>query len=207
MVNGMTESKLSQARKHLEAAFKEFYELREIKEITADEHTLNTPHRTVQGLMEMFCGVWQDPVNMLNALFDNKNHVFDEMVNMNDVAFVSMCSHHTMPFFGKAHFSYLPNEKIVGASKIPRLIECYAQRPQIQEQLAVSIVDTFSEVVKPFGCGIVIEAYHFCVCVRGVKQKSGYLRTAALRGSYKTNEETRKEFLNSIHKTTEVIWP
>jgi GTP cyclohydrolase IA len=200
----VTETKLSQAQRQLEAAYKAVYDLREIREIVEDEHTEKTPHRTAFALFEMFAGVWQDPVNVLNALFDAKRA--KEMVYVNDVSFVSMCAHHTLPFFGKAHFGYVPNEKLVGTSKIPRLIDCYARRPQIQEFLAASIVDTFMEVVKPYGCGVVIEAWHFCVSIRGVNQRPAYMKTNALRGSFQ-EDPTRTEFLNGIRKTTEQLWP
>jgi GTP cyclohydrolase IA len=200
----MTESKMGQARNHLEEAFKELYGLQAIREIVADEHIEKTPARTANALLEMFAGVWQDPVHMLNALFDATG--VDELVYVNDISFVSMCAHHTLPFFGKVHFGYLPNEKLVGTSKIPRLIECYSRRPQIQEHLAGAIVNTFMEVVKPHGCGVVIEAWHFCVSIRGANQRPAYMKTAALRGSFK-DDPTRSEFLNGVRKTTEQLWP
>ncbi len=163
-----------------------------------------TPHRSAQAIFEMFAGCWQDPVNILSALFDGKK--YNEMVYMNDISFISMCAHHTLPFFGKAHFGYVPKEHIVGLSKIPRLVECYACRPTFQEQLSQSIVDTFMEIVKPWGCGVVIEAWHLCVCARGVKQVPAYAKTTALRGTF-SNHPTREEFLNGIRKTTNQIWP
>jgi GTP cyclohydrolase IA len=201
----VTPTKMFQARQQLEEAFKAVYDVPQIKDESMLEHTEKTPHRSAHAVFEMFAGCFQDPVGILDATFDNKK--YDELIYENDISFVSMCMHHTMPFFGKAHFAYLPAEKIVGLSKIPRLVECYAKRPQIQEQLAIAVVDTFTEVVKPHGCGIVIEAWHFCVSVRGANQRPAYTKTTALRGSFKTNEQLRQEFLNGIRKTSESLWP
>jgi GTP cyclohydrolase IA len=163
-----------------------------------------TPYRSAQAIFELFAGCWQDPVNLLEAQFSNKK--YDQLLWENDIGFVSMCAHHTLPFFGKAHFGYLPKESIVGLSKIPRLVEAYARRPTYQEQLTDRIVDTFSKIVKPWGCGVVIEAWHSCVSIRGACQRSAYTKTCALRGSFK-KDPTRSEFLNGIRKATEQIWP
>jgi GTP cyclohydrolase I len=199
-----TPTKMDQARKQLELGFKMLYDIPEVKEVVFEDHIEKTPHRSTQAIFEMFAGCWQDPVNILDAIFSSQK--YDEIVYENDISFVSTCMHHTMPFFGKAHFAYLPNESIVGLSKIPRLVECYARRPQIQEQLSVAIVDTFMKIIKPYGCGVVIEAWHFCVSVRGANQRPAYTKTCALRGSFK-DDPTRTEFLNGIRKTTEQLWP
>lgn len=199
-----TPTKMEQARKQLELGFKLLYEIPQVKDADFLEHVEETPQRSTQAIFEMFQGCFQDPVSILDATFTNRK--YDEMVYENDISFVSTCMHHTMPFFGKAHFAYLPNEKLVGLSKIPRLVECFSLRPQIQENLTVAIVDTFMEIIKPYGCGLVMEAWHFCVCVRGVKQRPAYTRTSALRGSFKS-DPTRTEFLNGIRKTTEQLWP
>lgn len=200
-----TPTKLEQARKQLEAAFKALYVIPHVKDVLPDDHLERTPHRSMQAIFEMFAGCFQDPFMLLESQFTNKK--YDQLIWENDISFVSTCAHHTMPFFGKAHFGYLPNESIVGLSKIPRLVECYALRPQFQEQLTDAIVDTFMKAVRPWGCGIVMEAWHFCVCVRGAKQRPAYTKTCALRGSFKTDPVVRSEFLNGIRKTTEQIWP
>jgi len=203
----VTEPKFVKAREQLEAAFKAVYEVPQIKDEMMEEHVAETPHRSAHAIFEMFDGCFQDPVSILDALFENTMKRYDEMIYMNDISFISTCMHHTMPFFGKAHFAYLPHVQIVGLSKIPRLVECYAHRPQIQEQLTMAIVDTFMEIVQPLGCGIIIEAWHFCVSVRGAKQVPAYTKTSALRGCFKDNPDTRNEFLNGVRKTTESLWP
>jgi GTP cyclohydrolase IA len=197
-------TKIEIARRKLEEGFQALYEIDDVQEILSADHVEKTPKRSAEAIFALFAGIWQDPVNMLQAQFSNKK--YDQLLWENDIGFVSVCAHHTLPFFGKAHFGYLPNASIVGLSKIPRLVECYARRPTYQEQMTDAIVDTFTEVVKPYGCGIVVEAWHSCVGIRGVNQRSAYTRTCALRGSFKL-DPTRTEFLNGIHKATEQLWP
>lgn len=168
------------------------------------EHAEDTPRRAAEAIREMISGCWEDETKILSATFDGKN--YDELIYMNDISFVSVCMHHFLPFFGRVNFAYLPKSKLVGASKIPRLVDCLARRPQIQEKLAVDIVDTFQEVIDPHGCGVVIEAWHLCVSIRGAKQRPAYMKTTALRGSFK-DDPTRSEFLNGIRKSTEQLWP
>lgn len=200
----VTPTKMDQARRKLEEGFEALYQIPQVKDHVFEDHIAETPRRSTQAIFEMFAGCFQDPVNILDATFDSRK--YDEMVYVNDISFVSTCEHHTMPFFGKVHFAYIPSDKIVGISKIPRLVECFSLRPQIQENLTQAIVDTFMEIINPFGCGAIIEAWHFCMCVRGVKQRPAYAKTCALRGSF-TDGQPRQEFLNGVRKTTEQLWP
>jgi GTP cyclohydrolase I len=185
-------------------AYTSLYHIPQIADSIKTEHTKRSPARIVESIFEMFDGCWQDPDEVLNVTFKD---TYDEIVYINDISFVSSCAHHNLPFFGKMHFGYLPEGQIVGLSKIPRLVEIYAHRPQVQEKLTQDIVDKFMEKITPKGCGLVVEAYHFCCAIRGVKQRPAYTKTTALRGVFKTAESTKQEFLQGIKKTTEQLWP
>ena len=161
----------------------------------SSDHRRDTPKRFVKAFEEYFCGLKQDPEEVLHRGFEVGN--YDEMVTVKNISFVSFCAHHLVPFAGKVHFAYLPNKQIVGLSKIPRLVEVYAKRPQVQEQLTTQIVDTFQKVVNPRGCGVVIEALHLCMAIRGIKKDQAITRTTALRGCFK-KESTKREFLGGI---------
>jgi GTP cyclohydrolase IA len=171
-----------------------------------DDQVNKTPRRTAQAFLDLFKGCWQNPEEVVgDALFDGKR--YDQLIYVNDISFVSVCAHHSLPFLGKCHFAYQPNEKIIGISKIPRLVDCYARRPQIQEKLAQDIVDAFEYIVHPRGCGVIIEALHLCMMVRGVEQRPAYTKTSALRGTFLSEISTKQEFLDGVRKTTEQIWP
>ena len=185
-------------------AMTSLYELEEIKSNIDKAHIYNTPDRIAKSILELFEGCWQDPREVLSTVFDAT--AYDEIVYVNDITFVSMCAHHQLPFFGKCHFGYLPGKHIVGLSKIPRLIEVYAHRPQVQEKLTCEVVDTFNEVLLPKGCGMVMEAYHLCMAIRGVKNVSASTKTTALRGNFKDGS-AKEEFLSGIKKVTPQIWP
>lgn len=189
----------------LERAFALFYAHKPIAECISHEHTNTTPNRMASSMVEMFWGCWQNPDDVLKKVFTEDT--YDEIIYVNDISFVSNCAHHNLPFFGRMHFGYLPNKKIVGLSKIPRLVEIYARRPQVQEKLTQDIVNKFMEKISPFGCGLVIEAYHLCMMIRGIEQQPAYTKTTALRGTFKDNESTKQEFLHGIKKTTERLWP
>lgn len=167
-------------------------------------HVDETPARYVQSLKEYFSGCSLNPASILAKRFPNKK--YDEMVYVNDIRFVSFCAHHLIPFFGKVHFAYVPGKEIVGLSKIPRMIEMFAKRPQVQEKLTVEIADCFAQTLKPKGCGVVIEAHHMCMMIRGVKKETTYSRTTALRGCF-LRAKVRAEFLDGIRKTSNKIWP
>lgn len=160
-------------------------------------HISNTPDRYVKALNEFFAGVEQTPEVALNTLFPAEVNE-KEMIHSEDITFFSMCAHHLVPFFGKMHFAYIPNEHLVGLSKIPRLIEVYARRPQVQEKLTVDIVDAFQKIVKPEGCALMVRAYHMCCMSRGIKQPTSSTRTTALRGAF-TKPDVKAEFLMSAN--------
>lgn len=161
----------------------------------SENHVRDTPQRVVKAFEEYFSGLDQDPEEVLRRGFEVGN--YDEMVYVKNISFVSFCAHHLAPFIGKVHFAYLPHKQIVGLSKIPRLVEVYSKRPQVQEKLTAEIVDTFQKVVKPKGCGAVVEALHLCMAIRGVKKDQAVTRTTALRGCFK-KETTKQEFLDGV---------
>lgn len=203
---GMTEtdSGWPRAKRYIRLAMDELYKLDDIRNATRSEHFRETPERIAQSMLDMYEGCRQEPREVLRAVFPTE---YEEIVYVNDINFVSVCAHHGLFFFGKCHFGYLPDKKIVGLSKIPRLIQCYGKRPQVQEEFTGQVVDTFNEVLKPLGCGMIVEAYHLCMMVRGVKSDQAYTKTSALRGVFKDNPSTKQEFLDGIRKTTEKIWP
>jgi GTP cyclohydrolase IA len=159
------------------------------------EHIHGTPKRVVAAFKEYFSGVHQDPEEVLRQGFEPGP--YDAMIFVKNIGFTSFCAHHLIPFIGKVHFAYLPAQRIVGLSKIPRLIEVYSHRPQVQENLSTQIVDTFMKVVTPHGCGVVIEAVHMCMSVRGVRKEDAVTRTTALRGAF-IRPEVKSEFLDGI---------
>jgi GTP cyclohydrolase I len=160
-----------------------------------DPHLAETPERVVRAYLEMLSGLSTDPRSVLDAVFEEQD--YDQMIVVRDIEFVSLCCHHLLPFNGKVHFGYLPDHKIVGLSKIPRLVEVLARRPQIQERLTQEIATCFYEVVQPHGCGVVVEAWHSCVAIRGVQKKDATMRTTALQGCFKT-PDVKQEFLGSL---------
>jgi GTP cyclohydrolase IA len=136
------------------------------------------------------------------ALFDVK---YDEVVIVRDIEFFSLCEHHLLPFFGKAHVAYLPDKKVIGLSKIPRIVDAFARRLQIQERLTQQIAETIQGLVKPQGVAVIIEARHFCMMMRGVeKQHSGAI-TSAMLGAFRENKETRNELLSLIGQRARAI--
>jgi GTP cyclohydrolase I len=188
----------------IRAAMQSLYDLEAIKDNIDREHIHNTPDRIAKSMLEMIEGCWQDPREVLKTVF--KNGIYDELVYVNDIGFSSVCCHHGLPFMGKCHFGYLPDKLIVGLSKIPRLVEVYSKRPQIQEKLTCEIVDTFMEVVQPKGCGLVMEAMHLCMSLRGVQNEQAYTKTTALRGCFREGS-TKAEFISGIKQVTPKIWP
>ena len=189
----------------IQDAISALYSIDTVQDTIGLEHIEKTPTRVADSIFELLEGCWVDPKQELSTAFTEET--YDEIVYVNSISFVSMCAHHLLPFFGKAYFGYLPDGKIVGLSKIPRLIETYSKRPQVQEKLTVEIVDTFDEVIKPKGCGLVMEGIHLCMAIRGVENESAYSRTTALRGIFKTNESTKQEFLQGIQQVSKQIWP
>jgi GTP cyclohydrolase IA len=204
MLTGIETIERIDAKQKIIEAMKFLYNIPKIKASISEEHTDNTPGRIAVTMIEMFEGCWQDPKEVLQTSFTEEK--YDQMIYVNSISFVSMCAHHNLPFFGKTYFAYLPDKKIVGLSKIPRLVEVYSRRPQVQEKLTCEIVDMFNDVVKPSGCGIVIEAIHLCMAIRGVENETAYSKTTALRGCF-TDGSTKAEFLEGIKQTSKQIWP
>lgn len=158
-----------------------------------------TPERFEKALRYLTSGYRQDPEKILNnAMFSVG---YDEMVVVKDIEVYSLCEHHLLPFFGKCHVAYLPNKKVVGLSKIARLVNMYARRLQIQERLTNQIATTIQEQLKPQGVGVIIEARHLCMVMRGVEKQNSAAVTSAMLGAFRDNKQTRDEFLSLVHKT------
>jgi GTP cyclohydrolase I len=167
-----------------------------IGEDPAREGLLNTPDRVARSLAFLTKGYGQDVDTLLNgALFSVK---YDEMVFIKDIDIYSLCEHHLLPFFGKAHVAYIPDGKVVGLSKIPRLVDMFARRLQVQERLTVEIADAIQEKVRPRGVGVVIEATHFCMVMRGVEKQDCVAVTSSMRGVFRDQLQTREEFLSLL---------
>lgn len=156
----------------------------------------DTPRRVLNSWQELYAGYKQEPKEVLSTTFNASG--YNQMIICRDVDFYSTCEHHMLPFFGKVHLGYTPKNKVVGLSKIPRLIECFARRLQIQEKLTDVLADTFQEIIQPLGVGVFIEAQHMCMLSRGVRNHSSVMVTTALRGEFLENQKTRDEFLSSI---------
>lgn len=157
---------------------------------------LKTPERMYKALEYLTKGEKDDPNSVLtDALFDVS---YDEMVIVKDIEMFSLCEHHVLPFFGKVHVAYIPNGKVVGLSKIPRLVDIFARRLQIQERLTVQIAETIQNAIQPLGVGVVVEARHLCVMMRGVEKQHSSAVTSHMLGSFRSSEKTREEFLQLI---------
>jgi len=157
---------------------------------------LKTPERMFKALDYLTKGEKEDPSSVLNgALFEVS---YDEMVIVKDIEMFSMCEHHVLPFFGKVHVAYIPDGKVVGLSKIPRLVDIFSRRLQIQERLTVQIAETIQNAIQPLGVGVVIEARHLCVMMRGVEKQHSSAVTSHMLGSFRSSEKTREEFLQLI---------
>jgi len=161
------------------------------------EGLLRTPERVHHAFQFLTKGYQQDPDAMLkNALFTVS---YDEMVIVKDVEVFSLCEHHMLPFFGKVHVAYIPNGKVIGLSKIPRLIEIFSRRLQIQERLTTQIAETIQKAIQPQGVGVVIEARHLCMMMRGVEKQHSSAVTSSMLGCFRDEQETRTEFLSLIN--------
>ena len=168
------------------------------------EGLLDTPDRVSRLYGELLAGYTVDPVALVNgALFQAE---YDEMIVVRDIEFSSLCEHHLLPFIGHAHVAYVPSEKIIGLSKIPRIVDMFAHRLQVQERLTRQVADFMAEVVQPQGVAVVIEALHLCATIRGVKKSQARMVTSAMTGAFKNNPKTRSEFMDHIGRhTTEVL--
>ncbi|HKD80876.1 MAG TPA: GTP cyclohydrolase I FolE [Candidatus Angelobacter sp.] len=157
---------------------------------------VRTPERMQKSLEFLTKGYDQDPDKVLQgALFDVN---YDEMVIVKDIEMFSLCEHHLLPFFGKVHVAYIPNGKVLGLSKIPRLVDIFARRLQVQERLTVQIAETIQNAIEPQGVGVVIEARHLCVMMRGVEKQHSAAVTSHMLGSFRSSDKTREEFLSLI---------
>jgi GTP cyclohydrolase I len=155
----------------------------------------DTAKRVAKMYSDLFQGLYEDPRDHLTVLFDEQH---DEMVLVKDVPFYSMCEHHLLPFQGQAHVAYLPRGKVVGLSKIVRVVEAFARRPQVQERLTSQIADLMMEELDAHGAAVVIQASHTCMTMRGVKKPGSNVVTSAMRGIFKTSEVTRNEFMSLV---------
>ncbi len=156
----------------------------------------DTPGRAARALEYLTSGYQQDPKTVLNnAIFES---TMDEMVIVRDIELYSMCEHHLLPFIGKCHVGYLPQGHVVGLSKVARLVDMFARRFQIQENLTTQIAESIMELVEPAGVGVVIEARHLCMMMRGVEKQGSQMTTSCMLGAFRTNSQTRSEFLSLI---------
>jgi GTP cyclohydrolase I len=162
-----------------------------------------TPERISRMYDEILAGYDTDPIALLNeALFDVD---YDEMVVVKDIEFFSMCEHHMLPFFGRAHVAYSPCGKVIGLSKIPRIVEMFARRLQVQERMTRQIADLIEEILQPYGVAVVIEASHLCSMMRGVKKEQARMVTSAMLGCFKDNNKTRNEFLHHLASSSTML--
>ena len=155
----------------------------------------DTPNRIARAYSEIFSGLREDPVAILSVQFEEGH---DEMVILREIPFYSMCEHHLLPFHGEAHIGYLPDGRIVGLSKIARAVEVFAHRPQVQERLTGQIANCIEEVLGAKGVGVVVEAEHLCMTMRGVRKPGSKMVTSAMRGRFREDANTRQEFLGLI---------
>ena len=176
--------------------------LKKIGEDPSRQGLLRTPDRVARALEFLTQGYQQDPKQILNgAVFDE---TYNEMLIVKDIDFYSLCEHHLLPFFGRAHIAYVPDGRIVGLSKLPRLVDMFARRLQVQERLTNQIAAEIERVLKPRGVAVVLEAQHLCMMMRGVQKQNSYSITSAMLGEFGYDEKTRSEFMQLIRKSREI---
>ncbi|MFI5173942.1 MAG: GTP cyclohydrolase I FolE [Terriglobia bacterium] len=203
----MSESTLTHPVKALqEASLDELIRevLIRIGEDPGREGLVETPRRLAKALNYLTRGYQLDPKRVLNnALYSVQ---YDEMVIVRDIDLFSLCEHHMLPFFGKCHVAYIPNEKVIGLSKIARLVDMFARRLQIQERLTCQVAETINEAINPVGVGVVIEAQHLCMIMRGVEKQNSVATTSSMLGAFRQEGQTRLEFLELLRgsKTTRI---
>lgn len=159
------------------------------------EGLVDTPKRVAKSFEKLYGGYNKDPKKII-TVFDNEG--YDEMIIAKDIDFYSMCEHHMLPFFGRVYVGYLPDDKIIGLSKLPRMVEIFSRRLQNQERLTKQIADTLSDLLKPKGVGVVIKASHLCMKARGIEKQNCEITTSSFTGLFRSNLNTRSEFLNLI---------
>ena len=162
------------------------------------EGLVRTPERVRKAMQFLTRGYQEDPETILNGALFTVN--YDEMVIVKDIEMFSLCEHHLLPFFGKVHIAYIPNGKVIGLSKLPRLVEVFSRRLQVQERLTTQIAETIQEVIKPQGVGVVCESRHLCMMMRGVEKQHSAAVTSSMLGCFRNEEETRSEFLSLIRQ-------
>ena len=162
------------------------------------EGLLNTPRRVAKAYGELLEGYRIDPVKLLNnATFDVE---YDDMVIVRDIEFYSLCEHHMLPFLGRAHVAYIPDGKVIGLSKIPRIVDMFARRLQVQERMTRQIADYVNEILHPRGVAVVVEGMHLCAMIRGVRKHDSRMTTSSMLGAFRKREATRMEFLDNISR-------
>lgn len=189
----MTDSPTTVDHARIEAAVHEI--LQAVGEDPGRDGLQKTPGRVARMYAEVLSGLQQDPSRHLDVTFAEDHH---EMVIVKDIPFDSLCEHHLLPFSGKAHVAYIPNGRIVGLSKIARVVEEFARRPQVQERLSSQVADLLWERLEPQGVGVVLEATHTCMTMRGIRKPGSAMITSAVRGTFKTRTETRAEFMSFL---------
>jgi GTP cyclohydrolase I len=172
-----------------------------VGETPARKGLLRTPERVAKMYTELLSGYRVDPNKVINdALFEV---TYDEMVIVRDIEFYSMCEHHMLPFMGRAHVAYLPSGRVIGLSKIPRIVDVFAHRLQVQERMTRQIADFINDALMPKGVGVCVEALHLCTMMRGVKKQNARMTTSAVHGAFRRSLATRQEFLDNISRGSE----
>lgn len=193
------ESEPSAENVDVESAKKLIYELlKAVGEDPEREGLKNTPDRVSRMYTELLGGYNDDPEKIINGALFNIN--YDEMVLVRDIEFYSLCEHHMLPFLGRAHVAYLPAGKVIGLSKIPRIVDMYARRLQVQERMTRQIADLIQATLEPQGVAVVVEGMHLCAMMRGVKKHDARMTTSAMHGAFRKNVATRQEFLANISR-------
>ena len=169
--------------------------LRAVGEDPTREGLLQTPQRVARMYHELFSGLHEDPSELLDVSFTEE---YDEMIVLRDIPFHSICEHHLLPFMGRAHVAYLPSGKIVGISKLARVVDAYSRRPQLQERLTTQIADLLMDKLEAQGVGVILEATHTCMTIRGVKKSGSLMVTSAMKGLFRSNMATRNEAINLL---------
>jgi GTP cyclohydrolase I len=170
--------------------------LRTLGERPEREGLRNTPRRVARMYAELLSGYHTDPEKIVNGAVFNIN--YDEMVIVRDIEFYSLCEHHMLPFLGRAHVAYMPEGKVIGLSKIPRIVDLFARRLQVQERMTRQIASQLQELLAPKGVAVVVEGLHLCMMMRGVQKHDARMTTSAMHGAFRTNLATRQEFLDNI---------
>ena len=202
--DGMSEDDIANTGVDLaatEAVVAEF--LRTLGERPDREGLRNTPRRVARMYAELLSGYHTDPEKIVNGAVFNIN--YDEMVIVRDIEFYSLCEHHMLPFLGRAHVAYMPAGKVIGLSKIPRIVDLFARRLQVQERMTRQIADELQELLAPKGVAVVVEALHLCMMMRGVQKHDARMTTSAMHGAFRSNLATRQEFLDNIGRGAEPL--